>query len=247
MMKRSFLLSLAALLLSACSLQLNSQYGLRIAPAERGPRGTLRVPSAIAATPATTIPLSTEGLEGAATSVAAHNTFEALTDDFQAAEVAVSPQPEVVPLGSAAGTYFEVADVEVAAAELSVDEPLATATPTRSEPNMLTAWLMWGIPVVLMLTGLGFLLNFGLHWYYLGKQRRANSATFIWALTLAGYVAVGLLRFLKLGLLALLVFLIALIPLMVIQLIRAVKDAILLNKISTRKARRSARIRGSSI
>jgi hypothetical protein len=92
---------------------------------------------------------------------------------------------------------------------------------------MLTAWLMWGIPVVLMLTGLGFLLNFGLHWYYLGKQRRANTATFIWALTLAGYVAVGLLRFLKLGLLALLVFLIALIPLIVIQLIRAVKDAIM--------------------
>jgi hypothetical protein len=60
-------------------------------------------------------------------------------------------------------------------------------------------------------------------------------------------VAVGLLRFLKLGLLALLVFLIALIPLMVIQLIRAVKDAVLLNKISTRKARRSARTRGSSI
>jgi hypothetical protein len=246
MMKRSFLLSLAALLLSACSLQLNSQYGLRIAPAEKGPRGTLRVPSAVAATPATAIPLSTEGLEGAATSVEAHNTFEALTYDFHAAEVAVSPQPEVVPLGSAAGTYFEVTNVE-AAAELSVDELLATATPPRSEPNMLTAWLMWGIPVVLMLTGLGFLLNFGLHWYYLGKQRRANSATFLWALTLAGYVAVGLLRFLKLGLLALLVFLIALIPLMVIQLIRAVKDAILLNKISTRKARRSARTRGSSI
>ena len=246
MMKRSFLLSLAALLLSACSLQLNSQYGLRIAPAEKGPRGTLRVPSAVAATPATVTPLGTEGLEDAATSVATHNTLEALTDDFQAAEVAVSPQPEVVPLGSAAGTYFEVTNVE-AAAELSVDEPLETATPPQSEPNMLTAWLMWGVPVVLMLTGLGFLLNFGLHWYYLGKQRRANSATFIWALTLAGYVAVGLLRFLKLGLLALLVFLIALIPLMVVQLIRAVKDAVLLNKISTRKARRSARTRGSSI
>ena len=247
MMKRSFLLSLAALLLSACSLQLNSQYGLRIAPAEKGPRGTLRVPSSVAATPATATPLGTEGLEGAATSVEAHNTFEALTDDFHAAEVAVSPQPEEVPEGTAVGTYFEVTNVEAAAAELPVDEPLATATPPRSEPNMLTAWLMWGIPVVLMLTGLGFLLNFGLHWYYLGKQRRANSATFIWALTLAGYVAVGLLRFLKLGLLALLVFLIALIPLMVIQLIRAVKDAILLNKISTRKARRSARTRGSSI
>jgi hypothetical protein len=205
------------------------------------------VPSAVAATPATAIPLSTEGLEGAATSVEAHNTLEALTADFHAAEVAVSPQPEEVPLGSAAVTYVEVTNVEAAAAELSVDEPLATVTPPRSEPKMLTAWLMWGIPVVLMLTGLGFLLNFGLHWYYLGKQRRANSATFIWALTLAGYVAVGLLRFLKLGLLALLVFLIALIPLMVIQLIRAVKDAVLLNKISTRKARRSSRTRGSSI
>ncbi|MEY3711905.1 MAG: hypothetical protein RL104_688 [Bacteroidota bacterium] len=247
MMKRSFLLSLAALLLSACSLQLNSQYGLRIAPAEKGPRGTLRVPSAVAATPATATPLGTEGLEGAETADAAHYTLEALTDDSYASAIAVSPQPEEVPEGTAVGTYFEVTNVEAAAAELPVDEPLATATPPRSEPNMLTAWLMWGIPVVLMLTGLGFLLNFGLHWYYLGKQRRANSATFIWALTLAGYVAVGLLRFLKLGLLALLVFLIALIPLMVIQLIRAVKDAVLLNKISTRKARRSARTRGSSI
>jgi hypothetical protein len=247
MMKRSFLLSLAALLLSACSLQLNSQYGLRIAPAEKGPRGTLRVPSAVAAIPATAIPVGTEGLEGAETADAAHYTLEALTDDSYASASAVSPQPEEVPVGSAVGTYFEVTNVEAAAAELPVDEPLETATPPQSEPNMLTAWLMWGVPVVLMLTGLGFLLNFGLHWYYLGKQRRANSATFIWALTLAGYVAVGLLRFLKLGLLALLVFLIALIPLMVIQLIRTVKDAILLNKISTRKARRSARTRGSSI
>ena len=246
MMNRSFLLSLAVLLLSACSLQLNSQYGLRIAPAEKGPRGTLRVPSAVAATPPTAAPLGVERLEGAATSVAAHYTFEALTDDLHAAEVAVSPQPEEVPVGSAAGTYLEVTDVEAAATELPVDEPLATATPPRSEPNMLTAWLMWGIPVVLMLTGLGFLLNFGLHWYYLGKQRRANTATFIWALTLAGYVAAGLLRFLNLGLLALLVFLIVLIPLMVIQLVRAIKDAVLLNKISTRKARRANR-RASSI
>ena len=247
MMNRSVLLSLAVLLLSACSLQLNSQYGLRIAPAEKGPRGTLRVPSAVAATPPTAAPLGVERLEGAETADAVHYPMEALTDNSYTSAIAVSPQPEEVTEGTAAGTYFEVTDVEAAATELPVDDPFATATPPRSEPNMLTVWLMWGVPVVLMLTGLGFLLNFGLHWYYLGKQRRANSATFIWALTLAGYVAVGLLRFLKLGLLALLVFLIALIPLMVIQLIRAVKDAVLLNKISTRKARRSSRTRGSSI
>lgn len=243
MMKRSFLLSLAALLLSACSLQLNSQYGLRIAPAEKGPRGTLRVQSDVAATPPTATPLGADGLEGAETTNAAHYPIEALSDDSYASAIAVSPEPHE----AAAGTYFEATDVKAAATELPADDPLATATPPQPEPNMLTAWLMWGIPVVLMLTGLGFLLNFGLHWYYLGKQRRANSATFIWALTLAGFVAIGLLRFLKLGLLALLVLLIVLIPLMVIQLIRAVKDAVLLNKMATRLARRAARKRGPSI
>lgn len=111
----------------------------------------------------------------------------------------------------------------------------------KPERSMLAAWIMWSVPVLLMLTGAGFLLNFGLHWYYLGKNRRANTATFIWALTLAASVIVWFLNSLHLGILAFLVGLVVLLPLLVIQLIRVIKDAILLNKIATKKTRRETR------
>lgn len=237
------ILCLAALVLAtSCSLRLDSQYGIRIEPAPRGPqeRATSRVQtSQTDAAKASEISAETNP------TVVEFDAGQKFWESEQPLEASVAPSAShhgpTEAFDQAEHPEFDAVD-DLQPYETS----LADAAP-RSEPNMLTAWLMWGIPVVLMLAGLGFLLNFGLHWYYLGKQRRANSATFIWALTLAGFVAVGLLRLIQLGLLAFLVFLIALIPLMVIQLIRAVKDAVLLNKISTRKARRAERNRGSSI
>jgi len=239
-----FLYLSALALVTSCSLQLDSQYGIRIEPAPKGPqdrqmpkeRPSTPVAEAQTESSAWTYPeVSQIAVRDEAWSSLSEQPREALNEPdppqtSQSAALAPAENPE-----------FD------AVSELNSNLSGEVDALPKTEPNMLTAWLMWGIPVVLMLAGVGFLLNFGLHWYYLGKQRRANSATFIWALTLAGYVAAGLLRFLKLGLLALLVLLIVLIPLMVIQLIRAVKDAVLLNKMASRMARRTARKRGPSI
>ena len=105
------------------------------------------------------------------------------------------------------------------------------------EPSILKAWIMWGIPVLLMFFGIGFLLNFGLHWYYLGKMRRASKSTYIWALTLSASLVAAVLNWLELSILAALVGIFVLLPLVAIQLIRVIKDASLLNKMAKRAAR----------
>ena len=105
------------------------------------------------------------------------------------------------------------------------------------EPSILKAWIMWGIPVLLMFFGIGFLLNFGLHWYYLGKMRRASKSTYIWSLTLSASLVAAVLKWLELNILAALVGIFVLLPLVAIQLIRVIKDASLLNKMAKRAAR----------
>ena len=106
------------------------------------------------------------------------------------------------------------------------------------EPSILKAWIMWGIPVLLMFFfGIGFLLNFGLHWYYLGKMRRASKSTYLWSLTLSASLVAAVLNWLELGILAALVGIFVLLPLVAIQLIRVIKDASLLNKMAKRAAR----------
>ena len=105
------------------------------------------------------------------------------------------------------------------------------------EPSILKAWIMWGIPVLLMFFGIGFLLNFGLHWYYLGKMRRASKSTYIWSLTLSASLVAAVLKWLELNILAALVVIFVLLPLVAIQLIRVIKDASLLNKMAKRAAR----------
>lgn len=105
------------------------------------------------------------------------------------------------------------------------------------EPSILKAWIMWGIPVLLMFFGIGFLLNFGLHWYYLGKMRRASKSTYIWALTLSASLVAAVLNWLQLTILAAIVGIFLLLPLVAIQLIRVIKDASLLNKMAKRAAR----------
>ena len=105
------------------------------------------------------------------------------------------------------------------------------------EPSILKAWIMWGIPVLLMFFGIGFLLNFGLHWYYLGKMRRASKSTYLWSLTLSASLVAAVLKWLELNILAALVGIFVLLPLVAIQLIRVIKDASLLNKMAKRAAR----------
>ena len=107
----------------------------------------------------------------------------------------------------------------------------------EDEPSILKAWIMWGIPVLLMFFGIGFLLNFGLHWYYLGKMRRASKSTYIWSLTLSASLVAAVLNWLELSILAALVGIFVLLPLVAIQLIRVIKDASLLNKMAKRAAR----------
>jgi hypothetical protein len=138
------------------------------------------------------------------------------------------------------GPTEEVEFMDQAALNQESDSP-SPVTPAFEaavdEPSILKAWIMWGIPVLLMFVGIGFLLNFGLHWYYLGKMRRASKSTYIWSLTLSASLVAAVLNWLELSILAALVGIFVFLPLVAIQLIRVIKDANLLNKMAKRAAR----------
>ena len=138
------------------------------------------------------------------------------------------------------GPKMEMESIDQAPMIQESDSPIPL-TPAidaaEDEPSILKAWIMWGIPVLLMFFGIGFLLNFGLHWYYLGKMRRASKSTYIWALTLSASLVAAVLNWLELSILAALVGIFVLLPLVAIQLIRVIKDASLLNKMAKRAAR----------
>lgn len=144
-----------------------------------------------------------------------------------------------------ANDYLDEANEELEAMEQALvfidnDSPSSFSPGSDApadEPSILRAWIMWGIPVLLMFFGIGFLLNFGLHWYYLGKMRRASKSTYIWALTLSASLFAAVLNWLELSILAALVGIFVLLPLVAIQLIRVIKDASLLNKMAKRAAR----------
>jgi len=154
--------------------------------------------------------------------------------------------PEWVDPAVGANDYLDEPNEELEAitppALIQESESSSSVTPTidaaMDEPSILKAWIMWGIPVLLMFFfGIGFLLNFGLHWYYLGKMRRASKSTYIWALTLSASLVAAVLNWLELSILAALVGIFVLLPLVAIQLIRVIKDASLLNKMAKRAAR----------
>ena len=138
------------------------------------------------------------------------------------------------------GPKMEMESIDQAPMVQESDSP-SPVTPAidaaEDQPSILKAWIMWGIPVLLMFFGIGFLLNFGLHWYYLGKMRRASKSTYIWALTLSASLVAAVLDWLELSILAALVGIFVLLPLVAIQLIRVIKDASLLNKMAKRAAR----------
>jgi len=139
------------------------------------------------------------------------------------------------------GPKMEMESIDQAPMIQESDSPSSPVTPAigadEDEPSILKAWIMWGIPVLLMFFGIGFLINFGLHWYYLGKMRRASKSTYIWSLTLSASLVAAVLNWLELSILAALVGIFVLLPLVAIQLIRVIKDASLLNKMAKRAAR----------
>ncbi len=153
--------------------------------------------------------------------------------------------PEWVDPAVGANDYLDEPNEELEAMDqaalIQESESPSSVTPAidaaMDEPSILKAWIMWGIPVLLMFFGIGFLLNFGLHWYYLGKMRRASKSTYIWSLTLSASLVAAVLKWLELNILAALVGIFVLLPLVAIQLIRVIKDASLLNKMAKRAAR----------
>ena len=153
--------------------------------------------------------------------------------------------PEWVDPAVGSNDYFDEPNEELEAMDqaalIQESESPSSVTPdidaAMDEPSILKAWIMWGIPVLLMFFGIGFLLNFGLHWYYLGKMRRASKSTYIWSLTLSASLVAAVLKWLELNILAALVGIFVLLPLVAIQLIRVIKDASLLNKMAKRAAR----------
>lgn len=153
--------------------------------------------------------------------------------------------PELVGPTEGANDYLDGPNEDLEfmdrASMIQESESPSSVTPTfeaaMDEPSILRAWIMWGIPMLLMFFGIGFLLNFGLHWYYLGKMRRASKSTYIWALTLSASLVAAVLNWLELSILAAIVGIFVLLPLVAIQLIRVIKDASLLNKMAKRAAR----------
>lgn len=236
MTRSSTLLQLGVcFVLTACSVQYDSQYGLRLNPFERTIVAHDRNEREVNATEHETTVVPTLEPQGFANSPMDYSIQGSIELHFS---------NQAFNTESTVGQTFATEAMDAARVQIVTHDLNESADHEKfiqPERSMLMAWFMWGVPVLLMLTGAGFLLNFGLHWYYLGKNRHANTATFIWALTVATSVIVWFLNSLHLGILAFLVGLVVLLPLLVIQLIRVVKDAILLNKIATKKTRREAR------
>ena len=228
-------LALAAAVLASCSITKDAQRGIsfefqQLHQGGRSDRGTgSEAPTAKAGVPA-----QYQGQESA--------------QEFALAGEGVGLHltlPEWVDPEVGANDYFDEPNEELEAMDqaalIQESESPSSVTPAidaaMEEPSILKAWIMWGIPVLLMFFGIGFLLNFGLHWYYLGKMRRASKSTYLWSLTLSASLVAAVLKWLELNILAALVGIFVLLPLVAIQLIRVIKDASLLNKMAKRAAR----------
>lgn len=224
------LLQLATIItLSACSIQLDSQYGFRIhaGKIEAGSRSN-RTVSAEWAAP---------------TEVGSIGNHEdpsvALNTSFLEAQP-LSP----VRLPMAEPTQSNAIGRAILNAERpqQISEPVegfdATLTTKKPERSMTVAWILWAIPAVLIiLAGGGFLLNFGAHWYYLGDFRKALARTIVWALTVVAFsIVVFFASSLGLNLLASLIALVFLIPLGVIQIIGIISDFIALQNMAKNRA-----------
>ena len=237
--------------LASCSVQLDSQYGIRLEPHSRGPRSDAHAAEAGRAREA----------DATASADAAGAT---LTSPLSPALAAPWTDP-AAPLAFSADA--PAASAGMGASELSLGEPIvatANSAPTeldqaetasvpdadrdewptqKPDRSMTVAWILWGTVAFLTLFAAGGLgLNFGAHWYYLGQKRKGMRRTVIWALTLVAFSIVYLFsKIAALRLLALLLGIFVLFPLIVIQIIGLVKDFFALQKIGAKKARRAQR------
>jgi hypothetical protein len=231
---------LTAALLASCSVALDSQYGIRFEPIPH--RTEPRSESAIAAAPTPNYSVETTSVqEHVLQSMDGPNFNQLLVDSPTTAFDPVTASQEWTE--SAAPDFCKPAADALEHGALHYDSAEHETWPRKKpERSMTWAWVLWAVPAVLVLAQFtGFALMFGAHWYYLGKMRRARTATLIWALTLAVYIVFRVLNALKLSFLAGLVGLVGLLPLIVIMLYRLIADVILLSKMASKQARRSAK------
>jgi hypothetical protein len=230
-MTRNLLLFTSLLALSACSIQFDSQYGIRFEPAK------------IEADAPHTHSKNAETWN-ATNSAQSESTLEVWSAP-SVHPVDSEPQTNAPEANLEPVTPFETTvgfgPVEHAQTVESENLTLAAAAWPKKKPerNMTVAWVLWAIPAVLVLFAAGgLLLNFGAHWYYLGYRRKGMAKTIVWAITLAVFsVVVFLSSALGMNLLAVLLAFILLVPLAVIQIIGLVKDFFALQKIANKKAR----------
>lgn len=232
LMLRNLLLLTSTFSLGACSLQFDSQYGIRFEPAKieaDASRAQHHLaedwtsPSLAYSAPET----APDAWSAPAEMIAEANYFASEEQD------AGLPALESRTESEATDHVLTVESAQTTA------EAAATWPKKKPERNMTVAWVLWAIPAILVLFAAGgLLLNFGAHWYYLGYHRKGMAKTIVWAITLAVLsVVVFLSSALGMNLLAALIALILLVPLGVIQIIGLVKDFFALQKIANKKAR----------
>ena len=219
------------LALGACSLQFDSQYGIRFEPAKIEADASRAQPHSADEWASPMHPYSApetapEVWIAPAEPLAEANTF-AIED-----QVAKLPALE-------SRTESEATDPVLTFESEQTSASAAVWPKKKPERSMTVAWVLWAIPAVLVLFAAGgLLLNFGAHWYYLGYRRKGMAKTIIWALTLAvSTLVLFFANVLGMNLLAALIALILLLPLAIIQIVGLVKDFFALQKIANKKAR----------
>ena len=230
-MLRNLLLLTFIFSLGACSLQFDSQYGIRFEPAKIEADASREQSNLVEEWNSPALAYSAQETAPEVWRAPNETLVEA---DNLASESHIAPLPNMESLD-------ESVDAEPIFAVESEQTTAAAATWPKKKPerNMTVAWVLWAIPTVLVLFAAGgLLLNFGAHWYYLGYRRKGMAKTIVWAITLAVLsVVVFLSSALGMNLLATLIALLLLVPLGVIQIIGLVKDFFALQKIANKKAR----------
>ncbi len=239
-MLRNLLLLTSIFSVGACSLQFDSQYGIRFEPAKIEADASRAQPHLAEEWTSPALAYSAPETAPDAWSAPAEMIAEM---NYFASESQFEPLPILVSLDESivADPIFAVESEQTNATTTAAaaEEAAATWPKKKPERNMTVAWVLWAIPAVLVLFAAGgLLLNFGAHWYYLGYRRKGMAKTIVWAITLAVLsVVVFLSSTLGMNLLAALIALILLVPLGIIQIIGLVKDFFALQKIANKKAR----------
>lgn len=231
-MLRNLVLLTFLFALGACSLQIDSQYGIRFEPAKIEADAS-RAQHHLAEewsspTLANSAPETAPDAWSAPTETVAETNYFASESQF-----------EPLPTSESMVEYPATDHVLTIESAQTTAEAAATWPKKKPQRNMTVAWVLWAIPAILVLFAAGgLLLNFGAHWYYLGYHRKGMAKTIVWAITLAVFsVVVFLSSALGMYLLAALIVLILLVPLSVIQIIGLVKDFFAIQKIANKKAR----------